>query len=522
MLLQALANLLPRPVPWSFDNRLVGGKATASCFSSSHTNHWWPRRKGGDDAEDTGPQPDVEGEENAWNSAFEQREPSRRRDLPRRIHVLGVGSVGLLIAHSLAGIPNRPPVTFLTRTRASARNFEAIGRCIELVTDGVSDIRGGFDVEHAFEQTESLYPSVASSHPPTRHQAHTPQEFRSGEALRTTSATQPGSPDQTLVSEQVVVDDAGFDASPNVLGSEAVSSGDEQDSGTESTSSYDEGIISNLIVSLKAKDILAISKVSHRLTRDSAILFVQNGMGYIEEINKKIFPNPETRPTYLIGVVTHGAKRSRAYTVIHAGHGTFALAIMPRAHPGEADYVSPSARYLLRSITRTPVLAAVAYGPTDILQQQLEKLAVNCVLNPLTAIMDCANGEIMHNFHISRIMRLVLAEVSLVVRSLPELQSVPNVQSRFDPGRLELYTIQVASMTSQNLSSMLQDVREGKETEIDYINGYIVRKGEELGIRCIMNYMLMQMLEAKQKIVARNDSERLPIGNEDSLKVIRT
>ena len=116
-------------------------------------------------------------------------------------------------------------------------------------------------------------------------------------------------------------------------------------------------------------------------------------------------------------------------------------------------------------------------------------------------------------------MRLLLAEISLVIRSLPELQNVPNVQSRFDPGRLELYAVQVVSATPENLSSMLQDVRAGKETEIDYINGYIIRRGEELGIRCIMNYMLMHMLKAKHQIVAQDDSDRLPIGIEDSLMI---
>ena len=286
-----------------------------------------------------------------------------------------------------------------------------------------------------------------------------------------------------------------------------------------SVSNDEESIITNLIVSLKAKDILGLQRVAHRLTKDSAILFVQNGMGYIDKVNDIIFPDPETRPNYIIGVVTHGAKRTKAYTVVHAGQGTMALTILPRVKSTTTQTFPPSARYLLRTITRTPVLAAVAYSPTELLQLQLEKLAINCIINPLTAIMDCTNGELIHNYHITRVMRLLLAEISLVIRSLPELQNIPNVQSRFDPGRLELATIQVASATSLNLSSMLQDVRAGKETEIDFINGYIIRRGEDIGIRCIINYMLMHMLEAKQKIVDRNDVERLPIGTEDSLVI---
>ncbi|KAG7007728.1 hypothetical protein G7Y79_00008g023660 [Physcia stellaris] len=462
---------------------------------------------------------ETEAAGNAWNSAFEQRLPKRMPDLPRRIHILGVGNVGLLIAHSLAGIPNRPPITLLTRTRASMRVFKDAGQCVELVTDGISDIRGGFDVEFTFENAEDPYPSLVASEPRTYKRSYTSENsryFDTSNAAEATSASEAVSPlEANYRSEQRAADDTTSQSS------EDLPSAAEQDLNYISPTSHDQGVITNLIVTLKSKDIIAISRVAHRLTKDSAILFLQNGMGYIEEINKKIFSDPKTRPTYIIGVVTHGAKRSKAFSVVHAGHGTISLSIMPRASTEVTDSTSPSARYLLRTITRTPVLAAVAYGPTDILQQQLEKLAVNCVINPLTAVMDCTNGDLMGNFHVSKIMRLVLAEVSLVIRSLPELQNVPNVQSRFDPGRLELYTIQVVGMTSQNLSSMLQDVRAGRETEIDYLNGYIIRRGEELGIRCIVNYMLVQMLEAKQKIVLKNDLERLPLGSEDSLKVIQ-
>lgn len=427
--------------------------------------------------------------------------------------------MGLLIAHSLAGIPNRPPITLLTRTRAWMRSFKDSGQCVELVTDGISDIRGGFDVEFTFEYAEAPYPSLVASEARTHKQAYTSENPRYVDISNNAAATPDSeafSPlEATNMSEQRAVDDTRSRSSEDLL------SAAERDLDDISPTSHDEGIISNLIVTLKSKDIQAISRVAHRLTKDSAILFLQNGMGYIDEINKKIFPDPKTRPTYIVGVVTHGAKRSKAFSVIHAGHGTISLSIMPRASNEVDDSASPSARYLLRTITRTPVLAAVAYGPTDILQQQLEKLAVNCVINPLTAVMDCTNGDLVGNFHVSRIMRLVLAEVSLVIRSLPELQNLPNVQTRFDPGRLELYTVQVIGMTSQNLSSMLQDVRAGRETEIDYLNGYIIRRGEELGIRCIVNYMLMQMLEAKQKILLKNDLERLPLGSEDSLKVIQ-
>lgn len=58
---------------------------------------------------------------------------------------------------------------------------------------------------------------------------------------------------------------------------------------------------------------------------------------------------------------------------------------------------------------------------------------------------------------------------------------------------------------------MVQDVRSGRLTEIDYINGYIIKRGEELGIHCVMNYMLMHMVKGKNKIKSKEKADLLPL-----------
>ena len=273
--------------------------------------------------------------------------------------------------------------------------------------------------------------------------------------------------------------------------------------------------IYSLIVSVKAPETAkALQSVAHRLTRHSTILFLQNGIGMVEEVNKKVFPDEETRPNYVVGVISHGVYSRGPFSVVHAGMGTTAIGLLPR-RPGQlqTDGFTPSAGYLLRTMTRTPVLAAVSFPPTDLLQLQLEKLAVNAIINPLTVMFNCRNGEILHNASISRVMRLLLAEISLVIRSLPELQNVPNVKMRFAPDRLEAQVVSIAARTAGNLSSMQQDAQAGKVTEIDYITGYIVRRGEELGIKCVMNYMLLHMVNGKSFTVKKHDADLLPMRN---------
>ncbi|CAO1600044.1 2-dehydropantoate 2-reductase (Ketopantoate reductase) (KPA reductase) (KPR) [Xanthoria calcicola] len=240
-------------------------------------------------------------------------------------------------------------------------------------------------------------------------------------------------------------------------------------------------------------------------------------MGIIEEVNKRVFPDPAERPQYLLGVISHGVYTAKPFDIIHAGAGTIAIAVIPHDIKEIKPTFESSALYLLRTLTRSPVLSAVGFPPTDLLQLQLEKLVVNAIINPLTAIYGCRNGDLLRQPAISRVMRLLLAEMSLVIKSLPELQGVPNLNMRFDTRRLEAEVVGIATKTAPNKSSMLQDInRGGKPTEIEYITGYIVRRGEEVGIQCIMNYMIMQMVLAKQRMRGKSRTNLLPVEENDT------
>jgi 2-dehydropantoate 2-reductase len=130
-------------------------------------------------------------------------------------------------------------------------------------------------------------------------------------------------------------------------------------------------------------------------------------------------------------------------------------------------------------------------------------------------MLDAPNGSILYNFAITRTMRLLLAEISLVIRSLPELRGLPNIQDRFSPERLETLIVSIADKTGKNISSMLADVRAGRKTEVRYINGYIVRRGEEMGMQCVCNYMMMQLVEGKVNMIQRENLDQVPVTEPD-------
>jgi 2-dehydropantoate 2-reductase len=445
----------------------------------------------GDGSENT-----FDGQKFDYSLSAMDRQYATQTSVPRRIHILGTGSIGKLVAHSIRGIANPPPVTLLLHKRTLLQAWENSAKEVTIQDDGIEVRRKGFEVE--------LLPLVRRQH---------------GVAMKE------GEPDLYEHSDSTTWKP--HEAAKALKEQETLQEKPEQqlDEDLEVEPKEDD-TIHNLIVTTKAAfTVNALANIKHRLLPTSTICFLQNGMGVIDEVNQKLFPDEDERPNYMQGIITHGvnvppavAERNPFYAV-HAGHGTIALSLIPSTqakkaptdlirssqdiHDIQDDRWADSSRYLIRTLTRTPVLCAVGFTPTELLQLQLEKLAVNSVLNPLTVILDARNGSILYNFAITRTMRLLLAETSLVIRSLPELQNIPNVAHRFSAQRLETLVVSVANTTRDNISSMLADVRAGRQTEVEYINGYIVRRGEEIGIKCVVNYSTMQMVIGKSAVTQR-------------------
>lgn len=334
-----------------------------------------------------------------------------------RIYVLGIGNIGKLIAHALATKPDPTPTTLLLHRASLLDAWKDAGNTIEIVTDGLSNRDGTYDVE------------VIS---PLEHAA--------------------GLPDS---------------------------------------------IIENLIVATKTiHTVDALSSIKHMLGPASTILFAQNGMGTVEEVSKTVFPVLATRPRYLAGITSHGVYTQGPFSSIHAGKGAFNI--------GDVDAEYHGTSYITQQILQASILTAKEVSSSELRLLQLEKLVVNAMMNPLTVIFNRRNGELFSSPSISRLMSLLLSEASHVIRSLPELQNDPTTLDRFSMARLHGVVLHVAEITAKNTSSMLQDVRAGRPTEIDYINGYVVRRGEELGIDCNNNKRLSDLVWQVRVI---NDAE---------------
>ncbi len=216
-----------------------------------------------------------------------------------------------------------------------------------------------------------------------------------------------------------------------------------------------------VFLTVKAYDTLEASKLL-RSVRFDAVCSLQNGVGN-EEILARFFDN------VVGGVTTYGANLVGPGKVMYAGKGKTML----------GNYRGDYAEVFFEVLSNSGVDAEVV---DDIEMRIWEKAAINAVINPITAICRFRNGKVIEIPEVWEIAERTAVECQeILMRMGYRLDVVKMVR-------------EVALRTSENRSSMLQDIERGRKTEVEFINGAFVRKGEEFGVDVHYNRTLLNLI----------------------------
>jgi len=414
------------------------------------------------------PLPPADGEEELEKHSEEELskhlELSKEKvEFNRTIHILGLGTAGKYIAHSIASTPHGPPVTLLMHRPLVMQQWHDEGAAIRILKNGEFHVQTGFHIE-------------SSANFPRKHSE---QRF------------------------------PGF--GPNL----------------EHTTEPPSSVIDSLIVTTDPNTTLAaISSIRHRLRKSTTICFIQDGLGILEQINQTIFPDFNERPTYVLGRMTHKlASTERHFTIVRKKSGSIYCSKLPQVvetKDGDLSSIikredfswSPQAQHLVGTLIRAHGLNGMSFGHKRFFRKQLQKVVVGATIGPLSVAFDCSNDQLLYNYNVSRIMRPLLQEISLIIQALPELQAIHNIEKTFGVEKLHARVISSIEQTGKNVSSMLQDVRNGNKTDIDFYNGYLVHRAMELGIDCSRNQMLLHLVKGRQAIKNRMKNMYIPFRDE--------
>ena len=139
------------------------------------------------------------------------------------------------------------------------------------------------------------------------------------------------------------------------------------------------------------------------------------------------------------------------------------------------------------AVAKALAAAGVAVRVSDeVLTALWQKLITNCAYNAMSAITRLPYGQLAQVPGATQVMSDVAAEVVAVGRgagvALPDLDMKP--------------VLELAVTMAGQYSSTAQDLARHKPTEIDYLNGYVVRQGLALGIPTPANRVLVTLVRA--------------------------
>jgi 2-dehydropantoate 2-reductase len=225
-----------------------------------------------------------------------------------------------------------------------------------------------------------------------------------------------------------------------------------------------------LLLCVKAGDVKkALLDTAPLITTNTLVVGIQNGMAHLEVLQK-------TTGIPIIATSSEGAALQAPGRVIYGGAGLTRFGL-----PGDSASIPVNLKKLVALFNRAGLQAELV---PDIQAYLWEKLVINVGINALTAIYGQKNGWLLTDDKVMTVMKMAIAEaVSIAEKKKIPFHNNPLAQ-----------TFEVCRKTENNVSSMLQDVQKKRRTEIDAINGYIVREGEKLGIMTPINADLVRQV----------------------------
>jgi 2-dehydropantoate 2-reductase len=229
-----------------------------------------------------------------------------------------------------------------------------------------------------------------------------------------------------------------------------------------------------VIVFVDANNTGAAAEIARQvLAPDGFAITCQNGIGNVEQLQAALGQER----------VVGGSSMCSAATV---GPGHVRLTHLGKTSIGETDRAArPRTAQLAETLNNSGFETAVA---PDIMAVIWEKFALNCCINALAATTGLRAGEIARLPALNALQDRIIAEVMAVTNARGIRLLTPDLPAK----------IKVQCRKKFNKPSMLQHVEAGRRTEIDALNGALLREAQRLGVATPYNEALVALLKGRE------------------------
>lgn len=237
-----------------------------------------------------------------------------------------------------------------------------------------------------------------------------------------------------------------------------------------------------ILLAVKQKDIAAelLGAMAVNLGASTRICCFQNGQGHLDKLRGIL-----SEDRLYAAVTTEGAVRTGPAQVLHTGRGTTKLGFAGSLNDGQKQ--PDSAADLVQGLKQAGF--SVQWS-SSIHRDIWNKLIINTVINPVSALLEVPNGELLHNEQCLLLMKSLYQEAY----SLADAAGVGSDADLWE--RL----LEVCRATAANPSSMLQDIRAGRPTELEWLTGSLLREAMGIGMALPVHETVYRLVRAKEEL----------------------
>lgn len=234
------------------------------------------------------------------------------------------------------------------------------------------------------------------------------------------------------------------------------------------------------VILVATKTILneeVIKNISTMRLKTAKIILLQNGWG-MNRLFEKVFSQSQIINAYIYCGFTRPEK-NHSHITAYGGPTFF------------GNIFSPD-----RDGTITALCELITTGglpceyTSDITTKMWSKMLYNCTTNPLSFIFDVKNGQLGSSRHMREIINGIVEEIFMVL-SKTAFKTNWNTAAEY----LDYFYNELLPLSKDHRSSMLQDKRTGKHTEIDHFNGAVIDLARHCKVACPHNEITYKMVK---------------------------
>ncbi|KAF4979369.1 hypothetical protein FZEAL_4410 [Fusarium zealandicum] len=259
----------------------------------------------------------------------------------------------------------------------------------------------------------------------------------------------------------------------------------------------DKSHIDQLVVTGRGFEaVKAVRSVKDRVDENTSICLLNDGMGVLEQVREEIFKGTRREPNFLLGHMSHAL-------VFNRNRGSVKELKAGRTVLTKADAVLETTKDLhasldrtdfMRSLQKVTSLRATTSRYDEWLRFKLPSMIFTAAVEPVCVLLEMPYNGLLYNRSAQSMMNKLLDEMSMLVQNLPEVEGSPQLQAFLRGEGLKKFCYRRITGKSMAPSDLLKRVEKGLQTDMNYQNGYFLKRASTLGIDMPTNQMMVQMI----------------------------